>query len=325
VFTDPGEMIDAAALDVVDVTAAVAAHEPVALLAAARGKHVMVQKPMALSVAAAQRMVDAARDAGVVLAVMEDQHHHPAMLAAGWAVAGGHLGDVQMALASYLAAPQWSPDAIVAHTPWRHRRAEAGAGIAFDLGVHFFQQLRRVCGPIARVYGTVRTFEPTRVTRGSDGAETQRVAADTDDAMFCQVELANGAVAHLSASWAGHGPPTDLGGLVVYGSRGCLRGGVLHRDGHDPVPLADFVRATASAEELEQLFPLGIRDPFARAYLDFARSIRTGGTPSYDGMEGLTDLAWSEAVLASSTERVPWSAGAVIEHARASQEAVAAP
>jgi predicted dehydrogenase len=317
VWTDAERMIDEADIDVVDITAAVAAHEPVAVHAAARGLHVMVQKPMATSVEAAQRMVDAARNAGVVLAVMEDQHHHPAMLTANWVVASGYLGDIEMALATYLASAQWSPDAIVAGTPWRHRRDEAGGGISFDLGVHFFCQLRRVCGPIESVYGAVRTFEPERVTRGPDGAVIARVEADADDAMFCHVELAGGGVAHLSASWAGHGPPTEVpGGLVVYGSRGCLRGDVLSLDGRDPVAVEEFVREHASEAELEALFPRGIRDPFARAYREFFAAIRTGGAPSYDGTEGMTDLAWSAAVVASSTERVPWSAGAVIERAQ---------
>jgi predicted dehydrogenase len=205
---------------------------------------------------------------------------------------------------------------IVADTPWRHRADEAGGGISFDLGVHFFQQLRRICGEIDRVYGSVRTFEPVRFTRAADGSVTQRVDADVDDAMFCQVEFANGAIGHLSASWAGHGPPTELpGGLVVYGSRGCLRGDVLFLDGRGEVALEDFVRETAAAAELEALFPRGIRNPFARAYLDFFDAIRTGRAPSYDGAQGLTDLAWSAAVVASSEERVPCTAEAVIGRA----------
>jgi predicted dehydrogenase len=324
-WTDPARMIDEADLDAVDITAAVGAHEPVAVHAAARGKHVMVQKPMALSVAGGRRMVQAAREGGVVLAVMEDQHHHPRNVMAAWVVAGGHLGEIEMTLASYLGAAQWSPDAIVAETPWRHRSEEAGGGISFDLGVHFFQQLRRICGPIASVYGSVRTFEPVRYTRGSDGSVRQRVDADVDDAMFCLVEFANGAVGQLSASWAGHGGPTEVpGGLVVYGSRGCLRGDVLHLDGREQIRLEDFVRATATPAELEGLFPRGIRDPFARAYLDWFDAIRTGGTPAYDGAEGLTDLAWSAAVVASSETRVPWTAEAVIEGAKPLQGAVAA-
>jgi predicted dehydrogenase len=255
---------------------------------------------------------------------MEDQHHHPSVRLASWLVANGHLGDIEMVLASYLGSAQWGPDAIVAGTPWRHRSDQAGGGISYDLGVHFFQQLRSICGPIGSVYGSVRTFEPVRYARRADGSVSDRVEADVDDAMFCHVEFANGAVGHLSASWAGHGVPTQVpGGLVVYGSKGCLRGGEAFLDGRDPVAVEELVRQTATEADLERLFPHGIRNPFGLAYLDFLQSISSGTTPSYDGVQGLTDLAWSAAVVTSSRERVPRTAEDMLERARRSQKEAA--
>lgn len=316
VWTTAERMIDEAHIDVVDVTASVMAHHPVTVYAASHAKHVMVQKPMATSVAAARDMVAAAASAGTALAVMEDNRYQPHTLMARWLVKKGHLGKIQMVAATYLGT-WWSPDAIVAGTAWRHRQPEAGAGISFDLGVHFFQQLRQICGPIARIYGTVRTFEPVRYRRGEDGSVLERVDADVDDTMFCQVELENGGVAHLSASWAGHGVATELpGGLVIYGSKGCLRGDELYLDGQSATTLAAFFAEHASEREKAALFPLGLTNPFAQAYLDFFRSIRDGSAPSYDGTEGLTDLAWSAAVLASSSERAPVTATQILYRAK---------
>ncbi len=312
VWTDAARMIDEADIDVVDITTSVLAHSSIATHAASRAKHVMVEKPMAASVAAAHDMVEQAARAGTVLAVMENVRYEAQVLLGHWLVERGYLGRVEMAAAAYLGS-WWSPDAIVAHTAWRHRRAEAGAGISFDLGVHFFQQLRWVCGPIARVYGTVRTFEPVRYRRSDDGSVVQRVDADADDTMFCQVEFENGAVGHVSASWAAHGVATELpGGFAVYGSKGCLRGEELYLDGQGVIALADFFATHASDAEKAALFPFGMHDSFALAYLDFFRAIREGKTPPYDGVEGLTDLAWAAAVLASSLERVPMTAQELI-------------
>jgi 1,5-anhydro-D-fructose reductase (1,5-anhydro-D-mannitol-forming) len=299
VWTDAERMIDEAAIDAVDITASVQAHHPLAVRALRRGLHVMVQKPIAHSVAAAAEMVDAAEKAGVALAVMEDMHWQPSVLAERRLVESGRLGQIEMVLATSVGAAPWSPDGIVAGTPWRHDREAAGGGIAFDLGVHLFQHVRTVCGPIARVYGSVRTFEPVR--RGLDGGQ---IRADVDDAMFCHLELVGGGIGQLALAWAGHGGPTELqGGLVLHGSRGACRDGEVTIDGEAAVALDLPVQG-------------GLRDPFALAYRDFFSAIRTGRQPAYDGVEGMTDLAWAAAVMASAEEGAPRSARDVIERVR---------
>jgi len=316
VWTDAAAMIAEADIDVVDVTASVAAHHTVTLDAVRHGKHVMVQKPMAISVAAAKHMVAAADAAGVVLAVMEDVHYQPSVLMAYCLVNRGYLGRIQMVLATYLGTHQWSPDKIVADTPWRHRVEQAGGGISIDLGVHFFQHLRRVCGPISSVYGTVRTFERRRYTRDASGAVIVDVEANVDDTMFCQVEFGDGGIGHVSASWAGHGVPTELpGGMVIYGEKGCLQGDQFYLNGSPPVSLAAWFEQHATERDRDTLFPLAIRHPFAQSYLDFFSAIRGGHHPSYDGVQGLTDLAWSVAVLRSSQEHRPFTAQDIIDQA----------
>ncbi len=312
-WTDSEAMIEEADLDVIDVTASVAVHHPAAVQAAAKGRHVMVQKPIAGNVREAAEMVAAAERAGIALGVMENVRYEPSVLMERWLVEKGHLGTIQMVAAAYLGTHQWSPDRVVADTPWRHRVAEAGGGISVDLGVHFFQRLRYVCGPIARVYGSVRIFEPVRYKRNAAGELVEQVEVDADDTMFCQVEFDGGGVAHLSASWAGHGPPTQFpGGMVIYGSRGALQGNQLHLDGQPPTTLEEFFEEHATEAEREAMFPLGIRSSFAQAYLDFFKAIREGRAPTYDGREGLLDLALCAAVVESSRSHRPFSAEEVL-------------
>lgn len=312
-WTDYEAMIEEGDLDVIDITASVAVHYPATVQAAAKGAHVMVQKPIAGNLREAAEMVASAERAGVALGVMENVRYEPSVLMERWLVEKGYLGTIQMVTAAYLGTHQWSPDRVVADTPWRHLVADAGGGISVDLGVHFFQRLRYVCGPIARVYGSVRTFEPIRYKRDATGEVVEKVEVDVDDTMFCQVEFADGGVAHLSASWAGHGPPTQLpGGMVIYGSRGMLQGDRLHLDGQDPIGVRDFFEAHATDADREALFPHGIRNSFAQMYLDFFKAIREGRQPIYDGREGLMDLALCAAVVESSRSHRPYSGEEVI-------------
>ncbi|MDQ3855100.1 MAG: Gfo/Idh/MocA family oxidoreductase, partial [Chloroflexota bacterium] len=302
-WTDSAAMIEAGGLDIVDVTATVSAHHPAALQAFGKGMHVMVQKPIAGTIAEANDMVHAADQAGRALGVMENVYYEPQVMLKSWIVERGFLGQIQMVIATFLGTHQWSPDRVVADTPWRHRREEAGGGISVDLGVHFFQHLRRVCGPIKSVYGQTRTFEPVRYVRDKAGVTSGQVEADVDDTMFCQLELEEGGIGHLSASWAGHGPPTSLpGGFIIYGSKGSIHGDQVYLDGQQPVSLEDFWNEHGTDEDREALFPLGLRNSFALIYLDFFRAIEEGRKPAYDGLEGLKDLAWSFAVLQSSEQ-----------------------
>lgn len=83
-----------ASVEAVVVSASAVAHEPVALRAIGAGKHVFVEKPLALSVAGGRRMVDAAKAAGRTLMVGHLLLYHPAVLHLRKLIDQGQLGDV---------------------------------------------------------------------------------------------------------------------------------------------------------------------------------------------------------------------------------------
>ncbi len=306
VFTDVDEMLASGLIDAVDITASLPVHHTVGLGAIAAGKHVMVEKPIAVTVKAATMLVENAERARLSLGVMENVRFEPDVRMARWAIERGELGDIQMVASISLGTAEWSPDRVVADTPWRHLKLEAGGGASIDIGVHMAHRLRYLAGEIRDMTAVARVFEPQRQLRDPDGNDFGGYPADADDAFFALPEFESGAVGTLSFTWAGHGESTALpGGTTIYGTRGCLKGSALIRDGGERIELADLFEREATSDEREHFFPRGVTDPFALAYRDWLDAIVAGRQPEMNGREALRDLATAFAIMESSTARGP--------------------
>jgi len=297
VYDSLDEMLAADAVDALDISATLHVHHTAALLGIAAGKHCLVQKPLAISVAAGRAMVNAAQQRGVSLGIMENLRYAPSVRVARWLIDQGHLGEIQMIAHWSIGTAEWSPDHVVAETPWRHQKLIAGGGATLDIGVHLLHELRYLAGPIDAVSGVTRIFEPIRRVP----ATGERVACDVDDAFFATVTFASGAIGQLTFTWAGHGAPTGLpAGLVIYGSRGCLQGDTLIADDGSARSAAELFTTQADARTKATLFPYGLDDAFALASLDFLGAIVRGGDPEASGQEGLFDLAAAFAICESN-------------------------
>jgi predicted dehydrogenase len=306
VYETPEAMLAAGAVDAVDITATLPVHHTAGLTCLAAGKHAMIQKPLAVSVRAAQLLVDAARQRGLTLGVCENVRYAEAPRLARWLIDHGHLGEPQMLAWVSVSTKEWSPDIVVADTPWRHVKVIAGGGPAIDIGVHQAHWLRYVLGEVRTMTALARTFEPERRRVGPDGATIERVPADVEDAYFALPAFESGVIGNLSFTWAGHGEMTALpDGVTVYGSRGVLKGLTLVRDGGERVDVRALFEREATPAEKERLFPLGLRDTFALGYLDWLRALRAGRDPEASGAEGLRDLATAMAILESAAAGAP--------------------
>ena len=305
VFSDYQEMIAAGVVDAVNDFTTLSMHHQIGAAALDAGLHLLVQKPLAISVAAARLLVDKARAHALTLGLFENVRQSPSTRAAAWAIREGLIGDLQLALFGGIGG-LWSPDRIVAETPWRHRKLEGGGGGALDIGVHVMHWLRYVCGEVAAVSGTVRTFEPLRHLHG-DAAAGPSVEANVDDTYLATVTCENGALAQLMWSWGGHGEATPIPGApVFYGSKGCIKGGEIIADSGSRRNLLDTFWAEADAALLNAQFPLAdsagapLTDGFAIQQYDWLQAIERGGQPETDGEEGLRDLAAAFGMIESS-------------------------
>jgi 1,5-anhydro-D-fructose reductase (1,5-anhydro-D-mannitol-forming) len=299
-------MLAAGAIDAVDITATLPVHHTAGLACLAAGKHAMIQKPLAVSVAAGRRLVEAAEARGLTLAVMENVRYVEPVRVARWLIERGEVGALQMMTWARVGTQEWSPDIVVADTPWRHDMLIAGGGAAMDIGVHLAHWLRHVIGEVRTMTAVARVLEPERVRRDAGGAIVERVAADADDAFFALPEFENGVIGSFSFTWAGHGEPTTAPeGLAIYGDRGSLKGTTLVRDGGERVDGRDLFRRQADAATRARFYPHGLTDTFALGYLDWLTAIRAGRQPETSGMEGLRDLATAFAILESSASGGP--------------------
>ena len=297
VYDSLEDMLAANNVDALDISATLHIHHTAALLGIAAGKHCLVQKPLAVSVAAGRAMVDAAHTKGVSLGVMENLRYAAHVRRARWLIDQGFLGKIQMIARWSIGTQDWSPDRVVAETPWRHQKLLGGAGAALDIGVHLLHEMRYLAGPIDTISGLTRIFEPTRTMPGA----SERVVCDVDDAFFATASFASGAVGQLTFTWAGHGAPTSLpDGLVIYGSAGCLKGDQLILDDGSAQSAAELFREHADARTVKAFFPYGLQDAFALASLDFLSASRRGDDPEASGTEGLFDLAAAFAICESN-------------------------
>jgi predicted dehydrogenase len=299
VFADVRDMLDAGAVDAVDITTEVGLHHTQALAALEAGVHALVEKPLAITVRAARQMVDAARQRSLALAVCENARFNRAVRIAKWLVDRGDLGTPQMISLTAIGTAMWSPDRWVGNSSWRHRRLIGGGGASLDIGPHLFHRLRMLCGEVESVAAFARVFEPTRYLRDADGAVVDTVACDADDAFMALASFESGAIGQLSFSFAGHGEPMASPGPIVYGTRGCLKAETVLLDGEPPTTLDEqFTRYGAA--DAERLFPRGMSDQFGLLIGDWLRAIRDGRPAETSGEEGLRDLAASFAIVESS-------------------------
>ncbi len=122
------------------------------LAAASAGKHVLVEKPMATSVADCTKMIEACKHAGVRFEVIQTQRFRGAVSRTGKLVADGAIGAVRMFDGRSLFT-----DYVVDQSPWAGETEQGGAFL--DTGVHFFDLMRFVLGAEAEsIFATVTTF-----------------------------------------------------------------------------------------------------------------------------------------------------------------------
>ena len=304
-YDDWRKMLEADAADAVLVLSPVGLHHQIALDVLRAGKHVLIEKPFAISVRAGQAIVDEAQKRGLIVGVAENLRYAEGIRALNWVVQQGVIGEPQMWVSGGIGG-DWSPDKIVARTPWRHRKLEGGGGGAIDIGVHLFHFIRYVMGPIEEISAYARTLERERVERDAFGEVINRVTNEVEDAFFANIRFGNGAIGTTFWSWGGHGDRLGLAADPgIFGSLGCVKGSeVVLDDGFRGQTTALFAHQ-APPSLRRALFPAGITDSFALEMHDFLSAIGSGLPMEASGAEGLLDLATAFALLESATANRP--------------------
>ncbi|RLL66858.1 Gfo/Idh/MocA family oxidoreductase [Streptomyces sp. Z26] len=265
VHTDHRELLADGGLDAVVITVPHALHAPMAVAAAHAGLHVLVEKPMATSVADCTRMIEASRASGTLLAVAHVLHFDPVALAARRLVASGAYGEPL--LLTHRRSAHYEPGS---RPPWFFDRAVAGGGIVLNVGTHGLDRIQWLGGSaVRRVSGLVR---------GRPGMEVETDA-------LALVELENGVGAGIALTSRGT-PFFDETEVVLDAAtlRVSRTGGLtLLRDGE--------------STRLMAVEPAHQHDAF-RAQLDGFVAAARGGAPYGDG--AYVDGAYGRSVVAAA-------------------------
>jgi UDP-N-acetylglucosamine 3-dehydrogenase len=196
-------------VDAVDICSPNALHLEMAVRAAEAGKHVLVEKPIATSLADADAMIAAAHRAGVVLMPAHNLRFAQGCLAARRVVSSGGIGEI-VGVRTSLGHPgphEWAPEA-----DWFFDRNRSGGGALLDLGVHLVDLVRAVTGD---ELDSVTAL--TRPRRGSHGID---IAAEVG------FRLGRGAIGAFRASW--ETTPASGLELTLVGTTGTLSIGRHH-------------------------------------------------------------------------------------------------
>jgi len=124
-------------------------HEVAALAALTAGAHVLLEKPIAPTIAACERILDAARDADGVLMVAENAQYWPEVVLAKQLLDQGTIGEVITARAWHCFPP--IDEFLSGVDPWRLSQERTGGGVAIDAGSHWLRPLRMWLGELVEV------------------------------------------------------------------------------------------------------------------------------------------------------------------------------
>ena len=266
--TDINALLDSG-IDAVYISTTNELHYRQTLAAAKAGKHVLCEKPLALTSADARAMVAACKDAGVV---MGTNHHlrntgqHRAMREA---IVQGRIGKPVAARvfhAVYL-RPQLQG--------WRINNPEAGGGVVFDISVHDADTLRFVLGENPVEVAAVGQSAGLAENGLTDGVMT---AEKYTSGLIVQTHVA------FTIRYAGTG-------FEVHGTEGSLIGTNVMTAKSNAISV---VLRTADGE---QALPFDTEDPYVRSLRLFHAAIRGEGQPSVTGEDGVWSLTVAEATL----------------------------
>ncbi len=201
-------------IDIIDICTPNLCHYETIKKALAAGKHILCEKPLAVTAEQAEELASLARSSGKICTMVFNNRHLSAMLRAKELVDEGRIGRVLSFRADYLhnsCTDQNRP------AGWKQNRDICGGGVLFDLGSHAIDLVYFLCGEFASVMGIPQIGYATRV--GMDGTPWQ---TNADEAFYMIAKLRSGAVGTVTVSKLVNGANDDLS-LEIFGEKGSLK------------------------------------------------------------------------------------------------------
>ncbi len=270
--------IDAVVISTPDDT-----HAQIALAAAAAGKHMLLQKPMAPSADDCRRIITAVHAADVHLQLSFMHRYFEEVVCARRLLADGVIGQVfSIRMRNATPGPDWDA--------WFYSRARVGGGVVMQLGIHGIDLLRHLFGEIIGVSANTALMRTERTL-----ADGTRIRPDNEDHALALYRFACGALATHEMSMS-EVAGCDRFTLEIYGEHGTI----WLRSLHGPLAL-HAPHYTGTTDWVRPELP--VRAPGARQHQVFLDIVRGIALPDAPPGDGLASVLVAEAVYRAAQSR----------------------
>ncbi len=268
--TDLQEAVARDDVQLVSVCTPSGAHLEPAMAAAKAGKHVLVEKPLEVTLDRVDRIIEACRQAGVLLGCVFQSRYKEGIRHAREALAAGRLGRLTLADAY---VKWYRPASYYAQGGWRGTWVLDGGGALMNQSIHTVDLLQYLAGPVASVYARAATLVH---------------AIEAEDTAVAVLSFANGALGVIEGTTTAY--PGSPARIELHGDRGTivLTEGQVTRWDVDGATDEERARVMGGAPG-----GTGAADPLAigheghrRQIADMVDAILTGRPPLVDGAEG---------------------------------------
>lgn len=285
VYDDYTQMLEDETIDAISVCAPNFLHATITIEALNHGKHVLCEKPMALTTTESSQMIQAAKKAGKTLMIGHNQRLLPTHKKAKEVLDAGTLGKILFFQSNFKhGGPEiWSIDK--SNKTWFFKKDEASFGVFGDLGAHKLDIIRYLTGlEVEEVFATLMTVDKKD--------ENQNLIEIEDNAM-CLFKMRGGMTGTMHVSWCNYG--SEDNSTILYGEKGVMK---IFGDFPDDMVLEmkDGSRVKYHVGNIatnSNQIKSGIIDEFVRA-------ITTGTPPLITGEDGHFTLATLVAGIESS-------------------------
>jgi predicted dehydrogenase len=311
VETDWRKLVERDDIDAVDICAPNNTHCEIALAAAAAGKMILCEKPLAMDVAQGRKMVEAVAAKGVPNMVWYNYRRVPAVTFARQLIEEGRLGRIFHFRAKFL--QDWTMDADLpqgGEALWRLDVGAAGSGVTGDLLAHCIDTARWLNGEVAKVSAMTETFIKERTHNLTGKVEPVGI----DDACAFLARFENGSLATFESTRYARGHKAQYV-FEINGQDASIAWDLhdLHRlewfDHRDEGPLRGWRSVHITDAEHPYMsqwwvpgLQIGYEHSFIHALADFLKGLETGETVQPDFKDALRTQQVCEAVLASADE-----------------------
>ncbi|MBN2469544.1 MAG: Gfo/Idh/MocA family oxidoreductase, partial [Anaerolineae bacterium] len=302
-FTDVEEMIESARVQAVIICTPHPAHVGPTVAAARQGAHVLVEKPLASSLADCDRMIQAAAQAGVKLGVISQRRFYEPVVRVRQAIDSGKIGVPVLGTAVMYS---WRDEAYYSSDPWRGQWEAEGGGVLVNQAPHQLDLLQWFMGPIAELTGCWSNLNHPYI--------------EVEDTAVAVIRFKNGGLGSIVAS--NSQKPGIYGKIHIHGSNGATvgvqpEGGAMFIAGMSSVlepPINDLWTIPGEEADLAR-WQAEDRAAFEKVdaalhYImlqdrDFVQAILEDRQPAVTGEDGRVTVEMFTAIYRSQRDRGP--------------------